>query len=66
MLGRNEMVVCEAELREWIQHYFDNVLFRTGASPRVDGVGYSVSTESFSVALTERKEEPDVRSLEKT
>ena len=38
MKGKNKIVLCEAEMREAMQHYFDHVLFREKASPRVEGV----------------------------
>lgn len=38
MKGRNEIHLCPLQVNEALQYYFDNVLFREGMSPIVEGV----------------------------
>ena len=38
MKGNNTIILCEAEAKEALQYYFDNVLFRENISQKVHSV----------------------------
>lgn len=53
MRGRNEIHLCPLQVNEALQYYFDNVLFREGMSPIVEGTKTS-GEKGLVVELKER------------
>jgi len=52
MKGCNEIRICQAQMIDIVQHYFNTVLFAEGKSPAVNGICHD-STYGFSIKVVE-------------
>lgn len=59
MTGKNQIVLCQAEVQAALQHYCRTVLFRKGACPIVKTVAESRNDELKGCFVLQVEEDPD-------
>lgn len=53
MTGKNKITLCPAEMTRAVQHYFETVLFRKDACPKVSAVRQTTGLDpSFEVDVS--------------